>query len=199
MGGLKFTTFVMYVILLIAFLGLINMIFNLHRFAFYGEFLILLGLLIIGAVSAIGINNNFRWAWILLALFFAFVFVNMLFIYVITTVEIPYFLILLVVAVVGFFISLFNIEKEKTEKDSGEIKKGEIKVEKVEAEKAYTADKQVKKTYKPGKYIASKLREHYHAPKCDWAKRIGKKNAVWFNTEGQAKKAGYKVHDCIRS
>src|SRR3989338_8879761 len=179
MSGFKFTTFVMDTVLLITFLGLISMIFNLHRFAFYGEFLILLGLLIIGAVSAIGINNNFRWAWILLALFLAFVFVNMLFIYVITTVEIPYFLILLVVAGVGFFISLFNIEKVKTEK-------------------AYTADKQVKKTYKPGKYIASKLREHYHAPKCDWAKRIGKKNAVWFNTEGQAKKAGYKVHDCIR-
>ena len=196
--GAKFTTFVMDAVLLITFLGLISMIFNLHRFAFYGEFLILLVLLLAGVVSAIGVNNNFRWAWILLALFFAFVFINMLFIYVITTVEIPYFLILLVVAVVGFFISLFSIEKEKTENDSGKIKKGEIKVEKVEAEKVYAAKKEVKKTFKPGKYIASKTGTKFHAPKCDWAKKIKKDNAVWFNYKEDAQKAGYKEDSCIK-
>ena len=178
MGGFKFTTFVMYVILLITFLGLINMIFNLHRFAFYGEFLILLGLLLIGAVSAVGINNNLRWAWTLLALFFAFVFINMLFIYVITNVEILYFLILLVVAVVGFFISLFSIEKEKVEE---------------------VAEEKVEKTFKPGKYIASKTGVKFHAPKCDWAKRVKKKNAVWFNNKEDALKAGYKADSCVRS
>ena len=40
MGGFKFTTFVMYIILLITFLGLINMIFGLHGFALIVEFLI---------------------------------------------------------------------------------------------------------------------------------------------------------------
>ena len=177
MGGFKFTTFVMYVVLLITFLGLINMIFNLHRFAFYGEFLILLALLLIGVVSAIGINNNFRWAWILLALFFAFVFINMLFIYVITTVEIPYFLVLLVVAVVGFFISLFGIEKEEVEK----------------------VEEKVEKTFKPGKYIASKTGAKFHAPKCDWAKKVKKDNAVWFDSKEEATKAGYKADSCVRS
>ena len=73
MGGFKFTAFVMYVILLVTFLGLINMIFGLHRFAFYGEFLILLGLFLVALISVMGINTDSRWAWTLLKIFFIFV------------------------------------------------------------------------------------------------------------------------------
>ena len=116
MGGLKFTTFVMYIVVLITFLGLINMIFNLHGFAFIAEFLILLALFLVAIISAIGINNNLRWAWILLKIFFVIVFLDMIFIYTISSAEIPYFLLLLVVAVVGFFISFFNMGKPKAEK-----------------------------------------------------------------------------------
>jgi len=70
MGGFKFTTFVMYVIFLVTFLGLISMIFNLSRFAFYGEFIILLGLFLIALISAMGLNSNSRWAWVLSKIFF---------------------------------------------------------------------------------------------------------------------------------
>jgi predicted membrane protein len=177
----KFTTFVIYIVLLITFLGLINMIFNLHRFAFILEFLILFGLSFVALISAIGINNNFRWAWILLTLFFAFVFLDMVFIYVITTTKILYFMHLIVIAIAGFFISLFSIEKEE--------------VEAVGEEKEET--KAVEKSFKPGKFIASKTGAKYHAPKCDWAKRVKKKNAVWFDSKEEAKKAGYKKDDCV--
>ena len=175
MGEFKFTAFIMYVILLITFLGLINMVFNLHRFAFYGESLILLGCFIVAIISAIGINNNLRWAWILLTLFFAFVFLDMLFIYAISIVKIELFMPLIALTIVGFFISLFGIEKEK--------------IEEVE---------EVKKTFKPGKYIASKTGSKFHAPKCDWAKKIKKRNAVWFETKEEAKKAGYKADSCVK-
>ena len=198
MCGSKFTTFVMYIILLITFLGLINMIFNLHGFAFYGEGLILLGLLFAAILSAVGINTNSRWAWILLKIFFIFVFLDIIFINAISTVEVPYFLLLLVVVVVGFFICFFNIMKPKAEEVAEEVKKGEIKVEKVIAEKADAAKKPVKKTYSPGKFIASKTGVKFHAPKCDWAKKIKKKNAVWFNSKEEAKKAGYKDDSCVR-
>ncbi len=182
MGGFKFTTFVMYVILLITFLSLINMIFGLHRFAFYGEFLILLVLFLVAMISVMGISSNFRWAWILLKIFFILVFVDMIFIYTITNSQIQNFFILLVTVVVGFFISLFNIKKPKIE-------------EPVEGKK--TSEKKVEKTFKPGKYIASKTGVKYHAPKCDWAKRIKKANAVWFDSKEEAKKAGYKKDDCV--
>ena len=177
MGGFKFTAFVMYIILLVTFLGLINMIFGLHRFAFYGEFLILLGLFLVALISVIGINTDSRWAWILLKIFFIFVFLDMLFINAITTSKNPYFLHLLVVAGSGFFISFFNIGKQKVEKISEE---------------------KVEKSFKPGKYIASKTGTKYHAPKCDWAKKVKKKNAVWFDSKEEAKNAGYKNDDCVK-
>ena len=60
--GAKFTIFIMYIVLLITFLGLINMIFNLRGFAFIVEFLILLGLLLVAIISAVGITTNSRWA-----------------------------------------------------------------------------------------------------------------------------------------
>lgn len=176
MGGFKFTAFVMYVILLITFLGLINMIFGLHRFAFYGEFLILLGLFLVALISAVGINTDSRWAWILLKIFFIFVFLDMLFINAITTSKNPYFLHLLVVAGTGFFISFFSTSNQKVEEISEE---------------------EVEKSFEPGKYIASKTGSKYHAPKCDWAKKVKKKNAVWFDSKEEAQKAGYKKDDCI--
>ncbi len=177
MGGNKLTVFVMYIALLVTFLGLISMVFDLHRLAFILGFLILLGLLLGGIIAAIGISHNMRWAWILLTLFFGFVFLDMLFINAITTAEIPYFLHLLVVSIAGFFISLFSIEKEK-----------------VEAAK----EEAVTKTFIPGKYIASRTGTKFHSPKCDWGKKVKKSNAVWFNTKDEAKKAGYKADACIR-
>ncbi|MBW2976240.1 hypothetical protein KY347_02230 [Candidatus Woesearchaeota archaeon] len=176
--GAKFTAFVMHIVMLITLLGLISMIFDLHRFAFYGEFLIFLALALVAVVSSVGILNNLRWAWVLLTLFFAFVFLDMVFIYVISAAEIQFFLLLLVASVVGFFLSLFSIEKPKAEIEE--------------------PAEEVKKTFKPGKYIASKTGVKFHAPKCDWAKRIKKSNAVWFDTKGEAKSAGYKADDCVR-
>ncbi len=177
MGGNKFAVFAMHIALLVTFLGLISMIFDLHRFAFILEFLILLGLLLIGIIAAIGISHHMRWAWILLTLFFSFVFLDMLFINAITTAKTAYFLHLLIVAIAGFFISLFNIEKEKAEAAKEEA---------------------VTKTFTPGKYIASKTGTKFHSPKCDWGKKVKKSNAVWFNSKEDAKKAGYKADACIR-
>jgi len=188
MGGLKFTTFVMYVILLITLLGLINMIFNLHRFAFYGEFLILLVLFLVVIISALGINNDSRWAWIMLTIFFGFVFLDMLFIKAISTVKVNLFSSFIIVTIVGFFISFFNIGKSKVD-------------ENIEEEKV-VEKKSVEKSFKPGKYIASyiasKSGSKYHTPKCDWAKKIKKANAVWFDSKEEAKKAGYKKDDCVK-
>ena len=173
----KFTAFVMYIVLLITFLGLVNMIFNLRGFVFIEEFLILLALLLVAIISAAGITTDSRWAWILLKIFFIFVFLDMVLINAITSTEAPYYLLLLVVVVVGFFISFFNVGKPKTEE---------------------VVEKKVEKTFKPGKYIASKTGAKFHAPKCDWAKRVKKKNAVWFDSKEEAKKAGYKADSCVK-
>jgi len=54
----------------------------------------------------------------------------------------------------------------------------------------------VKKTYSPGKFIASKNSTQYHNPKCEWAKKINRKNRVWFSSSYEARKQGYRKHKC---
>src|SRR3989338_5094467 len=115
MIGIKFRAFVAYIALLITFLGLIGMIFNLHGIAFILEFLILLALVLAAIIAAVGISTSQRWAWILLTSFFAFVFLDMIFIKLISTQKPEMFLYLLVVAIAGFFISLFSIETKRKE------------------------------------------------------------------------------------
>ena len=58
-------------------------------------------------------------------------------------------------------------------------------------------EESVSKEFQPGKYIASKNASTYHAPKCDWAKRIKKSNQIWLDDEKEAKKKGYKAHSCL--
>ncbi len=181
MVGVKFRAFIAYITLLITFLGLIGIVFNLHRIAFYGEFLILLALVLAAIIAAIGISTSQRWAWVLLTIFFAFVFLDMIFIKLISTQKPEMFLYLLVVAIAGFFISLFSIEP----------KRKEAVEEKKEA-------KAVEKSFKPGKYIASRTGKKFHAPKCDWAKKVKKENAVWFDSKEDAINAGYNADDCVK-
>ena len=74
------------------------------------------------------------------------------------------------------------------------VKKAEVK--KI-PEKKVSKTSSAKKTFKPGKYVASKSGSVYHAPKCDWAKKIAPKNKVWLNSPEEAKKKGYKKYSCL--
>ncbi len=67
------------------------------------------------------------------------------------------------------------------------------------AKKKPAAVKEVKKVYKPGKYVASALAKVYHVPKCEWANNIKKKNRIWFNSREKAEKLGYVKHDCVEN
>ena len=111
-------------------------------------------------------------------MFFAFVFVDMLFIYSISTVKWKLFSPAVIVTITGFFISLFSIEGKKIEE-------------------AIEEEKTIEKSFTPGKYIASKTGVKFHAPKSEWGKKIKKKNAVWFDSKEEAKKAGYKPGDGV--
>ncbi|MEK6950018.1 MAG: hypothetical protein AABX34_07380 [Nanoarchaeota archaeon] len=195
MFGVRLRAFAMYIVLLVTFLSLINIVFNLHRFAFAAEFLILLALMLLGLIAAIGISTNMRWSWILMAWVLASVFADMVLIENISSVKAPYFFYIAGVAVAGFFISLFSIEKKKEDEAKTEVRRFVGKSEKKEAKEA---EKKVEKSFKPGKYIASVTGAKFHSPKCDWAKKIKKSNAVWFDNKEDALKAGYKADDCVK-
>jgi len=195
MLGLKLRVFAMYIVLLVTFLSLIDMVFNLHRFAFAGEFLILLALMLLGLIAAIGISSNMRWAWILIAWLLGFVLADMALINSISAEKIPYFIYIATIAIAGFFISLFSIEKEKAHEAEPEVRRFAGKAKKKEAK---VSEKKIEKSFKPGKYIASITGTKFHSPKCDWAKKVKKSNAVWFDNKEDALKAGYKADDCVR-
>ena len=195
MCGVKLRIFSVYIVLLVTFLSLINTVFNLHRFAFAGEFLILLALMLVGLIAAIGISTNTRWAWVLLTWLLGFVFADMVLIENISSERTPYFFYITGVVIAGFFISLFSIEKEKEHEAEPEAKKVAGKAEKKEAK---VSEKKIEKTFTPGKYIASITGAKFHSPKCDWAKKVKKSNAVWFDNKEDALKAGYKADDCVK-
>jgi hypothetical protein len=56
----------------------------------------------------------------------------------------------------------------------------------------------VTELFYPGKFIASNRSDYYHAPKCDWAKKIAENRRVWFKSEQEAKKKGFKKHSCLK-
>ncbi len=44
---------------------------------------------------------------------------------------------------------------------------------------------------KQNKFIGSVNSNKYHWPDCPWAKKIGEQNRIWFDSEQEAKNAGY--------
>ena len=115
----------------------------------------------------------------------------------------------------GFLIGALSVEKTISQKEKEEIiekviepkiKEMEIKLDndlksfkasEKKAQEHYEPWPSVTEAFYPGKYIASKRGAVYHAPKCDWAKKIYKSQRVWFKSDDEAKKAGYKKHSCL--
>ena len=178
MAGSRFSFFIMNIVLLVVFLGLINAIFDLHRLLFYAEF-ILLGVLMLAALIAVAlIYSELRFGWTLMSFVFVIILIDLFFIYLVGAPNLNLLLQMGIVSLVGFVISLANMQAPEEAKEE-------------------TAEPNVKSEFKPGKYVASKTGAKFHAPKCDWAKKIKKKNQVWFNSAEEAKKAGYKTDDCV--
>jgi len=50
-----------------------------------------------------------------------------------------------------------------------------------------------------GLLVASRGGKKYHWPWCSWGKKIKEENQIWFNSESEAKTAGYSPCACIES
>lgn len=48
-----------------------------------------------------------------------------------------------------------------------------------------------------GLFVASRGGTKYYWPWCSWAERIKEENKVWFNSEAEARQAGYSPSVCI--
>ena len=118
------------------------------------------------------------------------------------------YLILLLVSLVGFWVSMPGRAAGKCKEEHCETsceptssappqKIGEAKAiePKVIAKEAAVP---AKAKFTPGKYVASKRSNVYHEPKCDWAKKIQKDRRLWFASREEALNKGYKKHGCVQ-
>ncbi len=53
------------------------------------------------------------------------------------------------------------------------------------------------KTFSPGLYVASSNGLVFHAPTCNWARKVSKNRQIWLESKDDAKGKGYKAHNCI--
>ena len=174
MGDSKIRFFILDFVLLFMFLGLIMMIFNFRRIPFIGELFILIFLILFAFIALTGVYKNSNWGYSLLSMVLAATLIDLLFIFYLTRSFGAMFLGTTLLAALGFIISVSGIKR-----------------------KEHYVEEEVTKTFEPGKYVASKTGSVYHAPNCDWAKKIKKKNLVWFDDEKDAKKK-YKAHSCLK-
>ena len=55
----------------------------------------------------------------------------------------------------------------------------------------------VVKNFSPGLYVASSNGAVFHAPTCNWAKKVTVNRQVWLQNKDDAKGKGYKAHNCV--
>src|SRR3989339_724278 len=172
MGDSKISFFVTDIILLIVFLGLIRMILRFNEWGFILELLALVILLFAAFIALIPAYSGSRGGWGFLAIVFAVIFIDLLFIFLATGRAGTAFTGALLFSALGLLVSVLNVRKKE---------KPVMYEEKPAHEEVYT-------NFEPGKYVASKTGTTYHAPKCEWALKIKKKNQIWFDDEKEAKK-----------
>ena len=126
------------------------------------------------------------------------------------------YVVLLLLAALGFGVSVFidvprGVRSLEKVEEATEATKGTAKATKKEephsmvfepasstaVPAAVTTFKPVK-TFSPGKFVASIQSNQFHAPACDWAKKIQKQRRVWFRDMDEAFEKGYRKHSCLK-
>ena len=190
--------FAMNFVLLFALVGFILVIFELHRFAFVLELGILLIFLSIFAFAVFVIYKSRKWGWTALSAALMRLMLNIFFIYALTREFETAHATVLFFSLIGIVIAVINLrvtpQKAITEVHD-KAKDYYPYIDKIEPEEQKTPS--VEKTFTPGKFIASKKANKFHTAKCDWAKRIGRENQLWFDSEEEAKAQGFQADACI--
>ena len=186
-------------ILLFAVIGFILVVFDLHRFMFVFELMLLLAFILILAFAMFAVYNGRKWGWTMLAAALMLLLVDLFFIFLVTGLfETPH-LTALFFSAIGIIVSLLNLRPLKSYRISGEeyekTKDYYPYLDKMEP--VQKTEEPVTKTFTPGKYLASRKAGKYHIAKCDWAKKISRENQLWFNSEEEAKSQGFVADVCI--
>jgi len=198
-----FFTVLMDVLLLIVFISLTGMAINLSGAAEVKHLGIVFVLLLFSVFALLGVYRGEQNSWLVLSVILLVALIEVFSIYYTRKIHFLLYVIILGVNLLAFGISILMLSAGKNEED--EALEQDIPSFPAEEDDEITVEEVVpdhsvvyKENNSPGKFVASKTGTTYHAPKCDWAKRIKSNNMVWFVSEKDAKKKGYKKHDCLK-
>lgn len=208
-------------LLLAAYLSIFASIFEVFdQSSGFGIELFILALLIIFSIAVLAQVymekiNSYAFSTIL----FSILLLNAAMLFARIEISFPVFAIMLLSALFGFALSMREATKEayaypeyesdhvvsnvpfkeipKVMTEVYDVVEEEDKPSK-SAKKSTASGKTTKTRHSPGKFVASVKGMKYHAPKCDWAKRIDKKNRVWLKSKQDAGKKGYKPCSCVK-
>ena len=176
-------------LLLLLFFGLIEVFIDGGRKFLLLEMLGLLFLVLLSLIAFIGYRS---WGKrVLMAVFLLYI-LNLILIW---AVKGKLYIMLLLLAVIGFFLSIFA-EMPKPQPPS----KAKEEPHSMVFEPAASVPKKTEpvKTFSPGRFVASSQSNQFHAPTCDWAKKIQKARQVWFQDQDDAFEKGYRKHSCLK-
>ena len=214
-------------IILAAYLSLLSItfaVFDMSRYFILGLSVLVL-LLVFALVVLLKIYDRKENAYACSTIFFSLLLLSSVFLYFASDSEFSIFVIMILSALFGLTLSIkkvsasrcvntcyssnpmvkdipkimtdvYNIIEKTKKHDSSDADK-EMKEAKVESSAVGRKLKPVK-SYSPGKFVASVAGTKYHSPKCDWAKKINKKNLVWLKSKADASKQGYKPCNCLK-
>lgn len=181
--------FTILIILFLNVLGMILLVFRLKE-SFLLEFFLTILFLIVSIIILAGTYHNKNWAWKLATIYFLVYLINAFYLYMFTIRISSRFSLTTLLSAVGFLMATVSIKEE--------VKAKEPEIEPPKEVKVRPYGEKKKTEFKPGKYVASTAGNVYHIPKCDWAKRINRKNRVWLKGKAEAKKKGFKAHSCVK-
>jgi hypothetical protein len=181
-------------------LSILNILLIRQTFSFSGELflfefflIIFLGLMAIDSINEFTKNNES--CFTVLAIYFGILMINSAVLKIAANTGIS--LSILLFSGIGFLLSAANIGPKRDGLDKETFRDVENEVIKdivVSKEKS----EPVKASYPIG-YVASKTGKKYHMPKCDFAKKISRKNRIWLNDKAEAKKLKLKPCACVKA
>jgi len=193
---------------------------------FLTGFLLLVVLGLLGLILLTAVYKRFKWSYYYGLVYFMLLMLNFAYLYIYTRRFLPFSFAVLV-SLIGYITcetgfmgaikrktsrnDINNIEDRKYREAEKIVPNIEVYADvepgyEKEFEKRFVpekfisvyTDEEVSSDFTPGNFVSSKKGSIYHLPKCDAVKNILEENKVWFNSEQEARRSGYKKHICFK-
>lgn len=181
-------------LLTFSMVGFVLVVFDLIGIAFTLELLALIGFICAFSFGMYSAYHGKRFGWVLITTALLGLVMDVLFVSAFSATLGMIHAFTLFFSAAALIVALAGLKGEHPAEEKADDKGSYYsRSSNAEAQK----EEPVKKTFEPGKYVASKKANKYHTAKCDWALRISKENRIWFNTKEDAELKGYVRDKCV--